>query len=424
MRPRYPLTALRRVLSPLSPLSPSTAATRAPPLIAPYPALPSSAARASPLAQSSARSLAATGADLGTGTAAASGAACIEESRESRSRGQRGEGRIRGKRTRGEIEGYRGERGRGWSTRGWTVAIEGNIGVGKSTALRALSERLNGDVALRRDITGGADVALLAEPLREWRNVRGSGANALEAFYKEPKRFAYTFQSLVFISRASQYKQGVHSHPSALRLCERSVFCDRLVFAPASVAAGLFTPLEEALYDSWFDALLPMMPAAIPDAFIYLRADPAVCLQRLQQRSRSEETSVDLPYLQRLHELYDHWFLEGSRRTDLDLVAAPSFTASLDGALTHRAVDGVSLLVVDCNQHKEQCSVLEDSESSVGDAGQSWEKRENLVMGMEALQVQRPQASSSRVEGSAVECGLLDEFLPFLQRFCAQTRDK
>ncbi|CAI5468495.1 unnamed protein product [Closterium sp. Yama58-4] len=171
------------------------------------------------------------------------------------------------------------EKARGWTVsgadgagsaekaRGWTVAVEGNIGVGKSTVLSALGERLISDVALRKAVTGGADVALLPEPLREWRNVRGSGANALDAFYKDPKRFAYTFQSLVFISRASQYGRGLHHHPLALRLCERSLFCDRLVFAPAAVAGGLFTPLEEALYDSWVDAVLPMLPGVFPMAF-------------------------------------------------------------------------------------------------------------------------------------------------------------
>ncbi|CAI7831611.1 unnamed protein product [Closterium sp. NIES-53] len=222
------------------------------------------------------------------------------------------------------------------------------------------------DVALRRAVTGSADVVLQPEPLREWRNVKGSGENALDAFYKDPKRwgvvgggggwwgserdgrnegpptpfrawssspaphstskpttttpllsasasdpslppprvsplspppssltscppnvdaspplslflphclvlspsplpprFAYTFQSLVFISRASQYHHGLQKHPSALRLCERSLFCDRLVFAPAAVAGGLFTPLEEALYDSWVDAVLPMLPGVV-----------------------------------------------------------------------------------------------------------------------------------------------------------------
>ncbi|CAI5985637.1 unnamed protein product [Closterium sp. NIES-64] len=257
-------------------------------------------------------------------------------------------------------------------TRGWTVAVEGNIGVGKSTVLSALGARLNSDVALRRAVTGGADVALQPEPLREWRNVRGSGENALDAFYKDPKRFAYTFQSLVFISRASQYRHGLQQHPSALRLCERSLFCDRLVFAPAAVAGGLFTPLEEALYDSWVDAVLPMLPGVVPDAFIYLRADPSVCLQRLKQRSRSEETSVDLPYLQRLHELYDRWFLEGSHRTDPEHAAAPSFRATLDGALTHSALDGVPGLVVDCNQHIQQCDG--DIVEPRGDMGEGGER--------------------------------------------------
>ncbi|CAI5495873.1 unnamed protein product [Closterium sp. Naga37s-1] len=236
--------------------------------------------------------------------------------------------------------------------------------------------------------------------------------------FPPPLRFAYTFQSLVFISRASQYRHGLQQHPSALRLCERSLFCDRLVFAPAAVVGGLFTPLEEALYDSWVDAVLPMLPAVVPDAFIYLRAEPSVCLQRLQKRSRSEETSVDLPYLQRLHELYDRWFLEGSHRVDPEHTAAPSFSATLDGALTHSALDGVPLLVVNCNQHRQQRSGGDfvGPDSGTGEGEERLEK--GAVMGSEVAEV---------LPGAKVGFGgsdlntLLDEILPFLQRLCART---
>ncbi|CAI5496674.1 unnamed protein product [Closterium sp. Naga37s-1] len=388
MRPHRPLASLLRVLS-----SPGTAA-RPSPLEAPRLLVSAVGAdsgtrgaatacqvapdanRESERAGGSARSTECATDGAAAAIGAARGASYIEPSSIEASREPTSHGRRRA-----------AERARGWTgsgaerARGWTVAMEGNIGSEPRFFLSlpifspliptpSLSQphlpfpppnsprrpphfpplpsppppplpppprsSRSSDVALRRAVTGSADVALQPEPLREWRNVKGSGENALDAFYKDPKRFAYTFQSLVFISRASQYHHGLQQHPSALRLCERSLFCDRLVFAPAAVAGGLFTPLEEALYDSWVDAVLPMLPGVLPDAFIYLRADPSVCLQRLQKRSRSEETSVDLPYLQCLHELYDRWFLEGSHRTDREHAAGTTPLAT-SGLLVLRA---------------------------------------------------------------------------------------
>ena len=46
------------------------------------------------------------------------------------------------------------------------------------------------------------------------------------------------------------------------------------------------------------------------DVVFYLRVEPDVCMQRLQKRGRQEEiASINVDYLQRLHDLYDAWLL-------------------------------------------------------------------------------------------------------------------
>ena len=41
--------------------------------------------------------------------------------------------------------------------------------------------------------------------MEKWQDVDGrGGGNILEAFYNEPKRYAYTFQNLVFLTRCNQ----------------------------------------------------------------------------------------------------------------------------------------------------------------------------------------------------------------------------
>jgi deoxyadenosine/deoxycytidine kinase len=43
------------------------------------------------------------------------------------------------------------------------------------------------------------------------------------------------------------------------------------------------------------------------DGIIYLRAAPDKCLDRLKSRNRTEESSIDLQYLETLHEYHEHW---------------------------------------------------------------------------------------------------------------------
>ncbi len=70
--------------------------------------------------------------------------------------------------------------------------IEGNIGVGKSTFLRLVSEQLS-------------DVNVVFEPLNKWQDtVYGKGL--LTNFYEDPRRLAYTFQLLPLICRVQDHR--------------------------------------------------------------------------------------------------------------------------------------------------------------------------------------------------------------------------
>lgn len=43
----------------------------------------------------------------------------------------------------------------------------------------------------------------MPEPVNTWQNLEGGG-NILDAFYRDPQRYAYTFQNYVFLSRCMQ----------------------------------------------------------------------------------------------------------------------------------------------------------------------------------------------------------------------------
>jgi deoxyadenosine/deoxycytidine kinase len=67
-------------------------------------------------------------------------------------------------------------------------------------------------------------------------------------------------------------------------------------------------PVEWHLYRQWFEWLIEAHDGR-PDAFIYLRTDPAISFQRLRQRSRTEEAGISYEYLKVLHKRHEDWLI-------------------------------------------------------------------------------------------------------------------
>ena len=70
------------------------------------------------------------------------------------------------------------------------------------------------------------------------------------------------------------------------------MWTDKFVFAKAVSETKLMSELEYEVYSAWYEPVVHVLPALVPDAFIYLQADPEVCYERLKTRNRSEESSV------------------------------------------------------------------------------------------------------------------------------------
>lgn len=133
-----------------------------------------------------------------------------------------------------------------------TLCVEGNIGVGKTTFLREILAP--GDSSLE-DL-----VNLIPEPVNLWQHVErpdgnGQGFNILDEFYKNPNRYAYTFQHFVFMTRFIQEKNTQQSG-FPLRVIERSVFSDKNVFTEALRESGWLSELEYSLYHAWFAPII------------------------------------------------------------------------------------------------------------------------------------------------------------------------
>eukprot|EP00898_Chlorokybus_atmophyticus_P006035 jgi/Chlat1/6432/Chrsp45S05946 len=244
---------------------------------------------------------------------------------------------------------------------GVAISVEGNIGVGKSTLLRLAQAS--------KDL--GSAVVLCPEPIEHWQNVNGTGQNMLDAFYKDPHRYSYLFQSYVFITRFLQHHSAAQAHgkPGTVRLLERSVFTDRAIFQAAAAETGMMTKLEVAAYDFWFDSVVSVLPNLVPDAFVYMRATPSVCHQRLKSRARSEEVGVTLDYLQLIHEKHERWFVHGTdpapshgESNEHTRTAPAGARASvrwrvLNGERCHPLLHGKPVLIIDCEPHIEALDI-------------------------------------------------------------------
>ena len=171
--------------------------------------------------------------------------------------------------------------------------VEGNIGVGKSTFLNLLAERL--------------DCHVVFEPHEKWQDIGDSG-NLLEKFYSDTPRWAYTFQSYAFLSRVLEQEEQVANSQHEVIVFERSVFSDLHCFAKNCFELGTMTELEWNLYQQCFSWLVGHH-VIIPSGFIYLQGEPEVCYNRLKIRNRKEEAEVPLSYLKLLHNKHENWLV-------------------------------------------------------------------------------------------------------------------
>lgn len=159
------------------------------------------------------------------------------------------------------------------------IAIEGPIGVGKSSLARRLAAHLGADLLLER-----AD----ENPF-------------LPRFYEDPRAYAFQTQLFFLFQRVKQMQ--ALSQPG---MFSRGVVSDFL-FAKDGLFARMNLDDEEyRLYAQIHAQMAPQLPQ--PDLVIWLQARPATLMQRIQRRGIAMERLIDEPYLQRLCDAYVEHF--------------------------------------------------------------------------------------------------------------------
>ncbi|CAG2174641.1 unnamed protein product [Oppiella nova] len=184
----------------------------------------------------------------------------------------------------------------------FTVCIEGNIGSGKSSSLKHLSDKYD-------------KVMTSCEPMDRWLDLRGH--NMMEMLYKDLTRNAFSFEHFSQLTRLEMFANSYNTADDSkrIRLMERSIYSARHCFTQNLYNGGHLSKPEFLIIDEWFK-WLSAKPCLKPDLVIYLRTTPQTVFSRIQSRSRSEEMEIPIEYLQQLHELHDNWLLDENRSNE------------------------------------------------------------------------------------------------------------
>lgn len=181
------------------------------------------------------------------------------------------------------------------------VAVEGNIGVGKSTFIKFLNQYFPSSKTV-------------AEPVDMWLKIKDiNGKNILQTFYDDIDRWAYTFQNLAYVSRMMSIEQVIKNSDSKLFFLDRSLGTDKHVFEKMLYNDNKLNHLEHQIYNIWCEFYSLYVRPNTDNKIIYLRCTPEVCKQRIGIRAREEEKNISLEYLEKLHKYHEEWLLEHNK---------------------------------------------------------------------------------------------------------------
>ena len=159
------------------------------------------------------------------------------------------------------------------------IAIEGPIGVGKSSLAKLLSQKFDS------------------------RLIREEVANNpfMERFYESPKKYAFQTQLFFLLSRYRQQRELAQGD-----LFQEGIICDYIMAKDKIFALINLEEDEIMLYESIYKLLVPTL--AKPDLVIYLQARSEVLLSRVRKRGVDYERNISLDYLKTLSDAYNEYF--------------------------------------------------------------------------------------------------------------------
>lgn len=182
------------------------------------------------------------------------------------------------------------------------ISVEGNIGVGKSTFINILKNKW------ATNIDESCEIVL--EPVEIWKTLTNTdGKNILQTFYEDIPRWAYSFQNIACITRMMKMESIIKNSESKYIFLDRSLGTDKNVFEAMLYDQGQINQMEHSMYNLWCDFYHQYVRTQTNQIYIYLKASPEICADRIKKRARKEEESIGIDYLKGLNDYHDKWLL-------------------------------------------------------------------------------------------------------------------
>lgn len=159
------------------------------------------------------------------------------------------------------------------------IAVEGAIGVGKTSLCRRLADKLGGEVLLEK----------------------AEENPFLDKFYSNPEQFAFQTQLFFLMQRAQQVSELRQTD-----MFQNIHVADFLMDKDSLFAKVNLSPDEFNLYMQVYNHLTINAPK--PDLVVYLQAPSEVLMQRIQKRGVRSERFITHAYLQQISDAYTEFF--------------------------------------------------------------------------------------------------------------------
>lgn len=161
------------------------------------------------------------------------------------------------------------------------IAIEGVLGVGKTSFAKQLAQDLSGKLVLEE---------VDNNPF-------------LDKFYKDMKSHALQTQLFFLLNRAKQQEPL-----KQLDLFSKKIVADYLIEKDRIFAYITLDENELPLYEKVYSAVVNDGNLLKPDLVVYLQASVEALIERIKKRGRSFEKNINKEYIYNLSQAYNHYF--------------------------------------------------------------------------------------------------------------------
>lgn len=196
-------------------------------------------------------------------------------------------------------------------------ALAGNIGVGKTTWTKLLSEQFN------------------------WRPYYEKVVENpyLADFYHDMKRWSFHSQIFFLTQRFKAHLEIQVSTSTCIQ--DRSIFEDAEIFATNLYDKKVMSEKDYLNYNDLYETIVSSL--RYPDLIIYLRASIWTLISRIRKRGRDYEREIDKEYLAQLNLAYEAWVKRYARNHRILIVNTDDLDIEKDGTRINEIIREIGL---------------------------------------------------------------------------------